>query len=104
MDVTFLGSVTDRPGPFATVCADVTHTTANADAELDLRVRALADRLAEQGAPEAVIDAVRGRLLEGNAGGEAGTPPGRAGGGGPDRPPGARRPPGAPPRPGGGPG
>src|SRR4051812_16911101 len=78
MDVTFLGSVTDRPGPFATVCADVTHTTENADTELDLRVRALADRLAEQGAPEAVIEAARSRLLEGNAGGEAGTLRGRA--------------------------
>jgi len=78
MDVTFLGSVTDRPGPFATVCADVTHTTENAGTELDLRVRALADRLTEQGAPEAVVEAVRGRLLEGNEGGAAGTYRGRA--------------------------
>jgi hypothetical protein len=78
VDVTFLGSVTDRPGPFATVCADVTHTTENADTELDLRVRALADRLTEQGAPEPVVEAVRARLLEGNEGGEAGTYRGRA--------------------------
>src|SRR3954453_21783979 len=78
MDVTFLASVTDHPGPCATVCADVTHTTENADTELDLRVRALADRLTEQGAPEAVVEAVRGRLLEGNEGGEAGTYRGRA--------------------------
>jgi hypothetical protein len=84
MDVTFLGSVTDHPGPFATVCADVTHTTENADAELDLRVRALADRLTEQGAPEAVVEAVRGRLLEGNEGGEPGTYRGRAVVAGPD--------------------
>jgi len=84
MDVTFLGSVTDHPGPFATVCADVTHTTENADTELDLRVRALADRLAEQGAPEPVVEAVRGRLLEGNEGGEAGTYRGRAVVAGPD--------------------
>jgi ribosomal protein L7Ae-like RNA K-turn-binding protein len=84
MDVTFLGSVTDRPGPFATVCADVTHTTENADTELDLRVRALADRLTEQGAPEPVVEAVRGRLLEGNEGGEAGTYRGRAVVAGPD--------------------
>ena len=34
MDVTFLGPVTDHPGPFATVCADVTHITENADTEL----------------------------------------------------------------------
>ena len=84
MDVTFLGSVTDHPGPFATVCADVTHITENADTELDLRVRALADRLAEQGAPEAVVEAVRARLLEGNEGGEAGTYRGRAVVAGPD--------------------
>jgi Bacterial archaeo-eukaryotic release factor family 2 len=84
MDVTFLASVTDHAGPCATVCADVTHTTENADTELDLRVRALADRLAEQGAPEGVVEAVRGRLLEGNEGGEAGTYRGRAVVAGPD--------------------
>jgi hypothetical protein len=78
MDVSFLEQVFAAPGPYATVCADVTHTTENADTELDLRVRALADRLSEQGAPEAVIEAARGRLLEGNAGGEAGTLRGRA--------------------------
>ena len=84
MDVTFLGSVTDHPGPFATVCADVTHTTENADNELDLRVRALLARLSEQGAPESVLEAVRGRLTEGNDGGEAGTYRGRAVVAGPD--------------------
>ena len=78
MDVTFLGSVTDHPGPVATVCADVTHTTENADTELELRVRALAEQLTEQGAPESVVEAVRGRLLEGNEGGEPGTYRGRA--------------------------
>lgn len=78
MDVSFLSPVLDAPGPYATVCADVTHTTENADAELDLRVRAIAGQLAEQGAPEAVVDVVRTRLLEGNDGGEAGTLRGRA--------------------------
>ena len=78
MDVSFLDPVFSRPGPYATVCADVTHTTATADTELDLRVRAVASTLTEQGAPEAVVEAVRGRLLEGNAGGEAGTWRGRA--------------------------
>ncbi|WP_448613308.1 baeRF2 domain-containing protein [Modestobacter sp. URMC 112] len=84
MDVAFLKPVTDHPGPCATVCADVTHTTENADTELDLRVRALAERLTGQGAPEAVVEAVRGRLLEGNEGGEAGTHRGRAVVAGPD--------------------
>jgi hypothetical protein len=78
MDVTFLEPVFSSPGPYATVCADVTHTTENADTELDLRVRAVAGKLTEQGAPERVVEAVRGRLLEGNAGGEAGTWRGRA--------------------------
>ncbi|MGY1813071.1 baeRF2 domain-containing protein [Blastococcus sp. SYSU D00820] len=78
MNVSFLEPVYAASGPFATVCADVTHTTENADTELDLRVRAIAERLAEQGAPEAVVEAVRGRLLEGNDGGEAGTLKGRA--------------------------
>jgi hypothetical protein len=78
MDVSFLQPVLDAAGPFATVCVDVTHTTENADTELDLRVRAVTGKLAEQGAPEAVVEAVRGRLLEGNAGGRAGTLKGRA--------------------------
>jgi hypothetical protein len=78
MDVSFLEPVFTATGPFATVCADVTHTTENADTELDLRVRAVADRLTEQGAPEPVVEAVRSRLLEGNEGGEAGTLRGRA--------------------------
>ncbi|HYO36020.1 MAG TPA: Vms1/Ankzf1 family peptidyl-tRNA hydrolase [Geodermatophilus sp.] len=78
MDVSFLAPVFEAPGPYATVTADVTHVTENADTELDLRVRAVAEKLTEQGAPEAVVEAVRGRLLEGNDGGEAGTIRGRA--------------------------
>jgi hypothetical protein len=78
MDVSFLETVFSSPGPYATVCADVTHTSENADTELDLRVRAVAEKLTEQGAPEAVVEAVRGRLLEGNEGGVAGTLRGRA--------------------------
>jgi hypothetical protein len=78
MDVSFLQPVLEATGPFATVCADVTHTTENADTELDLRVRAISERLAQQGAPEPVVEAVRGRLLEGNEGGEAGMLKGRA--------------------------
>jgi hypothetical protein len=78
MDVSFLETVFAAPGPYATVCADVTHTTENADTELELRVRAVAEQLTEQGAPEPVVEAVRGRLLEGNEGGDAGTLRGRA--------------------------
>jgi len=78
MDVSFLDRVFTAPGPYATVCADVTHNTESADTELDLRVRALAEQLADQGAPEPVVEAVRSRLTEGNDGGEAGTLRGRA--------------------------
>jgi hypothetical protein len=78
MKVSFLEPVFAAAGPYATVCADVTHITENADAELDLRVRAIAERLTEQGAPEPVVEAVRGRLLEANDGGAAGTLGGRA--------------------------
>jgi hypothetical protein len=78
MDVSFLEPVFAATGPYATVCADVTHTNENADAELELRVRSVTERLAEAGAPEGVVEAVRGRLLEGNDGGEAGTLKGRA--------------------------
>src|SRR5438309_7623751 len=78
MDVSFLRPVLETPGPYATVCADVTHTTETADTELDLKVRAVAEQLEQQGAPAPVVEAVRGRLLEGNDGGEAGTLRGRA--------------------------
>jgi hypothetical protein len=78
MDVSFLTPVLEAAGPFATVCADVTHTSENADTELDLRVRAVAEKLTGQGAPQPVVEAVRGRLLEGNEGGDAGTLKGRA--------------------------
>ncbi|SNS43911.1 hypothetical protein SAMN06893096_104121 [Geodermatophilus pulveris] len=78
MDVSFLAPVFAAPGPYATVCADVTHTTENADTELELKVRAITEQLEGQGAPEPVVQAVRDRLLEGNEGGEAGTLRGRA--------------------------
>ncbi|MCW2578831.1 MAG: hypothetical protein JWR82_432, partial [Blastococcus sp.] len=42
------------------------------------RVRAATERLTEQGAPEAVVEAVRSRLLEANDGGDAGRQKGRA--------------------------
>ena len=78
MDVSFLEPVFTASGPYATVCADVTHTTENADTEVELRVRGLAEKLTEQGAPEAVVEAVRSRLLEANEGGEVATLRGRA--------------------------
>jgi hypothetical protein len=78
MDASFLSPVLDAGGPFATVCADVTHNTESADTEVELRVRAATEKLTEQGAPDAVVEAVRSRLLEANEGGAAGTLKGRA--------------------------
>jgi hypothetical protein len=78
MDVSFLEPVFSASGPYATVCADVTHTTESADTEVELRVRALAEKLTEQGAPDVVVEAVRSRLLEANAGGDVATLRGRA--------------------------
>jgi release factor family 2 len=78
MDVSFLDPVFSAPGPYATVCADVTHVTESADTELDLRVRAIAEELTTQGAPAAVVDAVRAQLLQANEGGQIATLRGRA--------------------------
>ena len=78
MDVTFLQPVLAATGPYATVCADVTHTTESADAELELKVRAVAEELAAQGAPEPVVDVVRSTLLAANDGGQLATLRGRA--------------------------
>ena len=78
MDVSFLAPAFRAAGPFATVCADVTHNTENADTVVELRVRAATEQLTEQGAPDPVAEAVRSRLLETNDGGEAGTLKGRA--------------------------
>ncbi|MGY1841686.1 MULTISPECIES: baeRF2 domain-containing protein [unclassified Modestobacter] len=78
MDVSFLEPVFAAPGPYATVCVDVTHTTENADAEVELRVRAACEELAGQGAPEEVVEAVRSRLLRVNEGGQIATLRGRA--------------------------
>src|SRR5690242_12656806 len=68
MDVSFLEPVLAAAGPYATVCADVTHTTESAAAQLDLRARSVADQLTQQGAPDPVVEVVRARLLEGNDG------------------------------------
>ena len=78
MDVSFLAAVFSAPGPYATVCADVTHVTESADTEVDLRVRAIGEQLTAQGAPGPVVDAVRSTLLQANDGGRLATLRGRA--------------------------
>jgi hypothetical protein len=78
MDVTFLDAVFSAPGPYATVCADVTHNTETADTELELKVRAITEELTAQGAPEPVVGTVRSQLLQANEGGQLATLRGRA--------------------------
>jgi hypothetical protein len=78
MDVTFLDAVFNAPGPYATVCADVTHNTETADTELELKVRAITEELSTGGAPGPVVDAVRSQLLQANEGGQLATLRGRA--------------------------
>jgi len=78
MDVSFLAGVFDAQGPYATICADVTHNTETADTEVQLRVRAISEELAAQGAPAPVVEVVSRTLLQANDGGRLGTLRGRA--------------------------
>ncbi|WP_028645050.1 baeRF2 domain-containing protein [Nocardioides sp. URHA0020] len=59
MDTTHLTPLFQDEGPFATVLIDVSHDSQNGEHEHDLRVRAACATLAEQGADEATIDALR---------------------------------------------
>ncbi|BBY23917.1 Rv2629 family ribosome hibernation factor [Mycobacterium stomatepiae] len=53
----------DRPGPFASVYFDDSHDTHDADAQLDLKWRALREQLEQQGADESITDQV-GRAVK----------------------------------------
>lgn len=64
MNVAALSPVLSATGPFATVAIDVTHVSESAQTELELRVRAVTDRLSELAAEDTVVDAVRERLLD----------------------------------------
>ncbi len=64
MDTTTLSPVYSAEGPFATVLVDVSHSSENAEHEHELRVRAACERLSEQGADEALVEAIRERLEE----------------------------------------
>jgi hypothetical protein len=58
MNVDFLRPLFDRPGSWVSVYLDATRAGENADHEVDLRWRGLQERLAEQGADTATLDAV----------------------------------------------
>lgn len=51
-----------QPGPFASAFVDVSRESETGAHEVELRVRDACDRLAQQQAPEAVVERVRGRL------------------------------------------
>src|SRR3954469_15232763 len=64
MKTTRLSTLYGASGPFATVMLDVSHDNENGEHEHELRVRAAAEDLAEQGAPDSVVDEVTARLGE----------------------------------------
>src|SRR4051794_11685802 len=64
MDTTSFTTLYDAEGPFATVLVDVSRADENGAREHELRVRAAADGLREQGADDAVVDLVVERLSE----------------------------------------
>ncbi len=64
MQTTTLTTLYQSSGPFATALVDVGHDSENGAHEHELRVRAAADELREQGADDGVVEAVTARLGE----------------------------------------
>lgn len=64
MDTTTLREVTARDGPFATVYFDNSHDTEDAEAQLELRWRAIRGQLAEGGADERTLAALDTAVTE----------------------------------------
>jgi hypothetical protein len=64
MNLSFLRPLYDRPGPWVSVYLDATRAGENADQAVELRWRGLRDRLTEQGADEATLDAVGAAVQE----------------------------------------
>jgi hypothetical protein len=64
MKTTSLRPVFETPGPYATALIDVSRDSENGAREHELQVRAACDQLAEQGAPDKVVDLIRERLAE----------------------------------------
>jgi hypothetical protein len=64
MDVTRLGSVYEREGPFATVLLDVSRDIESGAHEQELRVRGAVEDLARMGARDGVVGLVTERLAE----------------------------------------
>ncbi|MFL6052165.1 MAG: Vms1/Ankzf1 family peptidyl-tRNA hydrolase [Actinoallomurus sp.] len=73
MDVTFLKSLYDSSGPFASVYLDIRRITEDAPKAIELRRRARQRELVEQGTPPAMIEAMVRLVDEENAQRESGT-------------------------------
>jgi Bacterial archaeo-eukaryotic release factor family 2 len=73
MDVTFLKSLYDSSGPFASVYLDMSRTTEDAPKLIELRWRALQRELSDQGTPPATIEAIERVVAEENTQRESGT-------------------------------
>ncbi|GAB3968591.1 Vms1/Ankzf1 family peptidyl-tRNA hydrolase [Actinoallomurus acanthiterrae] len=73
MDVTFLKSLYDIPGPFASVYLDMRRATEDAAKVIELRWRALHRELVEQGTPAATVEAIERVVAEENIQRESGT-------------------------------
>ena len=58
MDSERFRKLLDAPGPFASVYFDDSHDTHDAEAQLELKWRAVRERLEEQGADESVTNAI----------------------------------------------
>ncbi|WP_206505783.1 baeRF2 domain-containing protein [Streptomyces chrestomyceticus] len=78
MHLSLLQPIIDRPGPWASVYAEVPHSTEDAAKQRELSADAAARQLAEQGADRATCDAVREALAGFRADGDTAAPAGRA--------------------------
>ncbi|HEX8631315.1 MAG TPA: peptide chain release factor 1, partial [Catenuloplanes sp.] len=64
MDLSFLRPLFDRPGPWVSAYLDASRDSENAAHEVDLRWRALRERLTAQGADDATVQAVERAIRE----------------------------------------
>lgn len=59
MDLSYLRPLFDNPGPWASVYLDATRSEQNAEHQIELRLRSVRQRLSDQGADDATLDAVQ---------------------------------------------
>lgn len=64
MNLAFLRPLFDRPGSWVSVYLDATRSEQKADHEIDLRLRAMRERLVEKGADPVTIDAVEDTIRQ----------------------------------------